>query len=265
MWNIILAVIIVGVIGLIFGLLLSFAAVIFKVEVDEREDKILEILPGANCGACGFAGCSAYAGAVVNEGAKANLCSVGKAAVAQKIAEIMGVEAQSGDDVVARVMCNGTCDVSKDKYTYFGISDCIAASKLGGGPKSCPNGCLGLGSCLKVCKFDAIKIINGVATIDEEKCVGCSQCVSECPKHIISLVPKQNKYYVQCVNTEKGALTNKYCSVGCIGCKKCEKACPKGAIKVIDNVAKIDYSLCTACGLCAEECPKKIIKTENHQ
>ena len=210
--NIILAVVIVGAIGLIFGLLLSFASVIFKVEVDEREEKILSVLPGANCGACGFAGCSAYAAAVVNDGAPVNSCSVGKSAVAKKIADIMGIEAQEIEPMTAKVMCGGNCDVATDKYEYMGMPDCRAAAKLGGGAKNCPNGCLGLGSCVAVCKFGAISIENGVAVIDEDKCEACGMCVKQCPKHIIAMIPKKNKYYVECMNTEKGALTNKYCS-----------------------------------------------------
>lgn len=261
--NIILAVVIVGVIGLIFGLLLSFASVIFKVETDEREEKILSVLPGANCGACGFAGCSAYASAVVNSGAPVNSCSVGKTAVAEKIADIMGVTAGEIVPMTAKVMCGGNCEAASDKYEYVGKQDCRAAAKLGGGAKSCPNGCLGLGSCISVCKFDAIRIENGIAVIDEEKCEACGMCVKQCPKHVIALIPKKNKYYVECMNTEKGALTNKYCTVGCIGCKRCEKVCEAGAVKVVNNNAVIDYSLCTGCGACAEQCPKKVIKVRN--
>lgn len=260
MLNIILAVAVVGVIGLVFGLLLAFASVIFKVETDEREEKIVGILPGANCGACGYAGCSAYASAVVNEGAPVNSCSVGKEIAAKKIAEIMGVTAEETVPMTARVLCGGNCNAASEKYEYMGVSDCRAAAKLGGGAKTCPNGCLGLGSCAAVCKFDAIRIENGVAVIDEEKCVSCGMCVKQCPKHVIALVPKDNKYYVECINTEKGALTNKYCTAGCIGCKKCEKVCPSGAVKVENNVALIDYSLCTNCGACIEQCPKKVIK-----
>jgi len=259
-YNIILAVVIVGVIGLIFGLLLSFASVIFKVEADEREEKILSVLPGANCGACGFAGCSAYASAIVSEGADINLCSVGKAPVANSIAQIMGIEAKLVEEKVAKVMCGGNCELAIDKYVYSGPKNCKAASRLGNGAKSCPNGCLGLGSCVNVCKFDAISIINGIAVIDEEKCTACGMCIKECPKRIIDFVPKKNKYYVECKNTEKGALANKYCAVSCIGCKKCEKECPNEAIKVENNYAKIDYSLCDSCGTCADVCPKHIIK-----
>ena len=259
MTNIIYAVAIVGIIGLIFGLLLSFASVIFKVETDERETKIAEVLPGANCGGCGFAGCSAYAAAVVSGSAPVNACSVGKEAVAEKVAAIMGVKAEKSEPMTARVMCAGNCENAPEKYVYMGSEDCRSAMRLAGGQKVCPNGCLGFGSCVKVCKFDAVSVKDGIAVVDEEKCTACGACVKTCPKHIIELIPKKSKYYVQCKNTEKGALTNKSCKVGCIGCKKCEKACPSEAVKVTDNLAKIDYSKCIGCGRCAEECPRKII------
>lgn len=264
MANIIYAVAIVGIIGLIFGLLLSFASVIFKVETDEREGKIVEVLPGANCGGCGFAGCSAYAAAVVSGNAPVNACSVGKDAVAAKIAEIMGVKAEKSEPMCARVMCAGDCDKAPDKYIYTGNEDCRSAVRLAGGAKACPNGCLGLGSCVKVCKFGAISVTDGIASVDEEKCTACGACVKTCPKHIIELIPQKSKYYVQCKNTEKGALTNKHCKVGCIGCRKCEKACPVGAVAVNDNLAKIDCSKCIGCGACAAECPRKIITLRNN-
>lgn len=249
----------VGAIGLIFGCLLAFAAIVFEVKKDEREEKILSELPGANCGACGFAGCSAYAAAVVNDGAPVNSCSVGKDAVAKKIADIMGVSAAKTEPRVAKVMCAGNCDVAQEKYEYHGISDCAAAAKLGGGAKSCPDGCLGLGSCVSVCAFGAITIENGVAVIDENKCTSCGMCINKCPKHIIKFVPKNSSVWALCSNKEKGVLTKEYCSVGCIGCKICEKSCPNEAIKVTDNVAAIDYFLCKNCGICAEKCPKKVI------
>jgi len=259
MSNILLPLAIVGGIGLIFGCLLAYASIVFKVEKDDRIERIEEELPGANCGACGFAGCSAYASAIVEKGASVSMCSVGKDAVAKKIATIMGVEAKKVEPKVARVMCAGTCSVAADKYEYIGISDCVAASKLAGGPKECPNGCLGLGTCIKACKFDAISIVDGIAHIDEEKCTACGNCIKACPKNVIAFVPIENKVWVPCNNKEMGKFTNKYCKSGCIGCKICEKTCPTQAISVIDNHATIDYSKCIGCGLCADKCPKKLI------
>lgn len=257
--QIISAVLVVGITGLIFGCILALASVIFAVKKDERIDKIAEILPGANCGGCGFAGCSAYAAAVVNDGAAVNLCSVGKAPVAGKIADIMGCTAGEVKEMTAKVLCAGTCEQAKEKYIYNGIPNCKAAAKLAGGAKICGYGCLGLGSCAAVCGFGAISIQDGIAVVDEEKCTACGKCKEACPKHIIELVPKQASVHILCNNKDKGASVNKYCSVGCIGCKLCEKNCPSGAITVTDNLAVIDYEKCTGCGICAEKCPKKVI------
>ncbi len=257
--SIISAVLIVGGIGLIFGCILAFASFVFKVEEDERIGEICESLPGANCGACGYAGCSAYAAAVVEKDAPLNACSVGKDAVTEKISQIMGKTSEAAEPKTARVLCIGNCKVSSDKYIYDGIADCVAVSKLSGGAKSCRYGCLGLGSCVSACQFDAIKIKDGVAWIDSEKCVACGKCIEKCPKNIILLMPKKSTPVVACSSTEKGALTTKNCKAGCIGCKICEKNCPSGAIKVENNLARIDYSLCTNCGICVEKCPKKVI------
>lgn len=257
--NILLSVAIVGGIGLIFGCLLTFSSFIFAVEKDERVDKIIEALPGANCGGCGYAGCAAYAEAVVRDGAPLNGCSVGKAAAAEKIAEIMGAEAEAAVSKTARVMCKGTCGSSADRFEYSGVEDCRAAARLGGGQKECPNGCLGFGTCARVCPFGAITVSDGAAVVDEEKCTACGSCIKVCPKHIIELVPSESAHWVECSNTERGAAVNKYCSVGCIGCKMCEKVCPAEAIRVENNLARIDYSLCVGCGACAEKCPKGVI------
>lgn len=257
--QIICAVLIVGITGLIFGAILALASVIFAVKKDERIDKISEVLPGANCGACGYAGCSGYADAIVNNGAEVNLCSVGKAPVSQKIAEIMGTDAGDVIEMTAKVLCGGTCRNAEEKYIYEGTQDCRVAVRLAGGNKVCTYGCLGLGTCATVCDFGAISVVDGVAVVDEEKCTGCGKCKKICPKKVIELVPKTPKACVLCNNKDKGALVNKYCSVGCIGCKICEKNCPVEAISVIDNLAVIDYDKCTGCGICAEKCPKKVI------
>ena len=257
--GIILAALIVGIIGLAFGLLLAFASVIFKVDVDERIEKIEEILPGANCGACGFAGCSAYAHAIVEQGAEVDCCSVGKDSVARQIGGIMGKATAAKKPTVARVLCAGSCDKAKNKYEYYGISDCSAAAKLAGGQKECGTGCLGFGNCVKACKFDAIHVENGIAVVDEEKCVACGMCVKACPKHIIELIPKDKSVTVLCKNHKPGKEVNQYCAAGCIACRICEKNCPFEAISVNDNLAVIDYEKCKSCGICANKCPKKVI------
>lgn len=257
--QIISAVLVVSVTGLLFGCLLAFASVIFAVKKDERTEQIAEALPGANCGGCGYAGCAAYAEAIVEKGAAVNLCSVGKAPVAEKIGEIMGCSVGETIEKTAMVMCSGVCGAATEKYRYKGVNDCGAASRLAGGAKVCLNGCLGLGSCVSVCDFGAISVCDGVAAVDPDKCASCGKCVEACPKGLIKLVQKNAAVHALCANTDKGAAVNKYCAAGCIGCKICEKNCPSGAVKVIDNHAVIDYEKCISCGVCAEKCPKKVI------
>ena len=260
--SIVLATVTVGAIGLAFGLLLALAAVIFKVNADERIEKIAEVLPGANCGGCGFAGCSAYASAVVEKDAPINSCSVGGAQVAEKIGEIMGKSAEVKAPLVARVLCAGNKDAAAKKYEYTGVLDCNAVARLSGGQKECEFGCFGYGTCTKVCQFDAIHIENGVAKVDENKCTACGMCVKACPNKVIELVPKNNPVTVLCKNRLIGKKTMKMCSVGCIGCKICENKCPFAAISVKDNLASINYERCEACGLCTKICPKGAVSGE---
>ena len=260
MINILYALICFAVLSGALGLILAFASKIFAVKTDERVEKINELLPGANCGGCGFAGCSALAEAIVSGKAPMTACNSVNQQVIDEIAKVMGVEpAQQGTRYRAQVMCSGTHELSLKKYTYAGITDCISANKLSGGDKLCPNGCIGLGTCAAACKFDAIHVINGVAAVDYEKCTACGMCVSACPKSIIKLIPYDAKHWVGCMSHDKGAITKNYCQVGCIGCKICEKNCPAGAITVTESVAEIDYSKCTGCGICEEKCPRKII------
>ena len=250
----------VGGMGVVFGACLGVASEVFKVEEDPRIGQVLECLPGANCGGCGFPGCGGCASAIVAGTAPVNACPVGGAAVAEKVGAIMGVAASSAEPVAAFVKCGGTCDKAKNKYDYFGIDDCNMAVQLAGqGAKSCSYGCLGLGSCKKACAFGAIEIVDGVAVIDKDKCVACGKCVSTCPKHIIELLPAKKKVKVQCSSKDMGKNVIPNCSVGCIACKICEKNCKFDAIHVENNIARIDYSKCKDCGLCAMKCPKNVI------
>lgn len=253
-------IIIIGGMGLIFGALLAVASKKFAVKVDERIPKIIDALPGANCGGCGFAGCSAYAEAVVSGNAPCNCCPSGGAVAAKKLAEIMGTAEEGFVQKVARVMCSGTSDCSKTKYIYSGEADCHSAMKLGGGPKGCSYGCIGLGSCVKVCDNDAISVINGVAVVDREKCTACGKCVNECPKNIIDLVNADASYAVSCKSHDKGKKVRAVCDTGCIGCGLCVKVCLAEAISVNESLALIDSDKCANCGMCAEKCPQKIIK-----
>ena len=260
MSQILIPILIVGGMGIVFGGILGFASKIFAVKVDERVPQILEILPGANCGNCGFAGCSAYANALCAGGVKTNLCPACSGDASEKIAEILGVEADESEKMVARVRCSGSTENAALKYIYDGPCDCHSATKLGGGEKLCSFACLGFGSCVKACRFDAISVQDGVAIVDEEKCVGCGGCVKECPKNVIALMPAKSKYAVACQSAEKGKFTRQNCQVGCIGCGICAKNCPKDAITVENNIAVINQEKCVGCGICASKCPRKIIK-----
>ena len=264
MTNIIFPALAMGAIGLVLGILLAFASKIFAVEKDERAEAIAEILPGANCGSSGYAGCSAYAAAISSDGAKINACSPGGQKVSDAIAEIMGVQSEAVEEKVAIVLCHGEKEFADNKYIYEGVEDCnVEVTLQGGGHKACTYGCLGFGSCAAVCQNNAISIENGIAVVDYDKCGGCGECEKACPKKLIKIVKRSAKYVVKCNSCDKGAEMKAKCTVGCIGCKICEKNCPTEAIKVENNHAIIDYDKCIGCGICAEKCPKKIIMELN--
>jgi electron transport complex protein RnfB len=259
--NVLYAALILGVLGLVFGVLLGFASKKFHIEVDSRIPKLRECLPGANCGGCGYAGCDAYAEAMVMSGAKLNLCTVGGAKTAEDIGNIFGVAVDATKKMTAYVKCNGNCDSAKNRYDLKGVHDCITASLMeDGGNKSCSYGCLGLESCVKVCEFDAIKVINGVAKVDKEKCTNCGACIDICPKGLIESVPYESKVRVECNNTEIGKHVRENCSNACIGCKLCERNCPHDAVHVLNNLALVDYNKCVNCEICTKKCPTKSIK-----
>lgn len=258
--NIIAAILVLGIMGAIFGLVLAIASKIFAVKTDPRLPEIIDALPGANCGGCGFAGCSDCAGHILDGTAPVNACPVGGAASAEKIAKIMGVEVQETEKMVAFVRCNGGVNAKK-RYEYKGVQDCTGALKVGAGPLECSYGCLGFGSCVAACQFDAMHIgPNGSAVVDPEKCTNCMACASACPRHLIVSIPYSAEEVVPCSSKDKGVVAKNACEVSCIGCKICEKNCPAGAITVTDNLAVIDYSKCTNCGTCVLKCPRHLIK-----
>ena len=257
--GIITATAVVGVVGIFVGVFLGAAGIKFKVQVDEKEEAVLAALPGNNCGGCGYAGCSGLAAAIAKGEAPVNACPVGGEAVGKQIAGIMGVEAEGTVRQVAFVACQGDCERTKKDYDYYGIEDCRMIFVPGGGPKSCNSGCLGFGTCAKVCPFDAIHVVNGVAVVDKEKCKACGKCIAVCPKKLISLVPYEAKLAVACSSKDKGPVTMKVCDTGCIGCGICVKNCPEQAVTVTEFNATIDQEKCVGCGVCAEKCPKKAI------
>ena len=262
MSGVIYAVVTLSVLGLVFGIILGYASKIFAVKVDERIEKVVALLPGANCGGCGFAGCSNLANAIIEGKAPTFACPVCSKEAVVKISKVMGVAANTNTvKYAARVLCSGKNDISaKLKYDYDGVLDCVSAMRFSNGTKFCEYGCIGFGTCIKACKFGAIYIKDGVAVVDKNKCAACGMCVDTCPKNIIDLVPFNKSIFVACRSYDKGTAVKEKCSAGCIGCKLCEKVCEFGAITVTDNLAKIDYSKCTECGKCIEKCPKKIIK-----
>ena len=266
--EILIAVAILGGLGLLFGLILAIASKVFYVETDPRLEKLNEALPGANCGGCGYAGCAAYAEAVLKGEAEIGKCAAGGDEAAEKMAEIMGVRAEKVTRRVALVRCSGYKTVDADgkavgakmKGEYEGIPDCLAATKVAGrGPLICKFGCLGFGHCTKACKYDAIHIVHGVAKVDQEACVGCMQCAAACPRNLIIPVEYDRRVIIACASKAKGAVTIRGCTAGCIGCGLCVKICPRDAIHVEQNLAYIDYDKCDSCGLCATVCPKHLI------
>lgn len=252
---ILIPIVVLGGVGLLFGVGLGVASQAFAVETDPKVEAIRNVLPGANCGACGYPGCDGCAAAIAEGKAPVTACSVGGSAVAEKIAGIMGTEAGEVVKKVATVLCQGDCNKAKNKYKYTGLRDCRAQNILAGGSKSCSYGCLGCGTCVDVCDFDAIHIVNGVAVVDKEKCTACQACIKVCPKKIIELVPYDKEVVVKCKSEDPGKVVRNNCSIGCIGCRICVKNCPEDAFSFENNLARINYDKCTNCGICAEKCP----------
>lgn len=252
---------IVLVLSLVLGIVIVIVANAFALPVDQRFDAIRAILPGANCGACGYTGCDGYARAMTNkETTEATKCPVGGLDVAQDLAAYLGLEPPSFVVQVAQVMCQGTDQYTQKRYDYSGTLSCSAAHGLFSGPNSCTYGCMGFGDCAAACPYHAISVENGIAYVDRDICTACGICVKTCPKALISIVPKRlNAYAVKCCNMWPGAQTRKNCTIGCIGCKKCYGTCRFGAISMVGPLAVIDQTKCTQCGECLPVCPTHAI------
>lgn len=255
-----------SLLGILAAVVLYFVAQKFKVEEDPRIDEVEKMLPGANCGGCGFAGCRGMADALVkNDDISALFCPVGGGDTMKGIAAYLGKAAPEKEPMVATVRCGGVCDKRPRTNTFDGATSCAVASSLYVGETACAYGCLGYGDCVAACAFDAIHINpeTGIAEVDAEKCTACGACVKACPKKIIELRkkwPKGRAVYVGCVSKDKGAVVMKACKAGCIGCGKCEKVCAFGAITIENNLAYIDSQKCKLCRKCVNECPTGAIK-----
>ncbi|MCS7151919.1 MAG: RnfABCDGE type electron transport complex subunit B [Endomicrobia bacterium] len=253
------SILVMGTVSGFIALLLSFAAKKFRVEVDPRKEAILEILPGANCAACGYTGCEQYAEALIDGNVDINLCKPGGQEVVVKIAEILKKEVATVERKVAVVLCNGGVH-AKDEFIYDGIKRCDIAFKFYDGRKVCKYGCIGYGDCAKVCPFDAIRINKyGIAEVDRLKCTGCGLCVNTCPKGLIKLVPCKYQVHILCNSKDKGVIVRQICTVGCIGCGLCVKSCPVNDIVLNENLAIMKYNKCNNCGVCMVKCPTKTI------
>ena len=256
----ILPALIISAIAGVLAFFLAFLGNKLAVERDARIDDVKRHLSGANCGGCGYAGCDAFAEALVKGETTLGACNATDKQGKENIAKILSLTVEESKKTVAVVHCNGG-HACRDKYSYQGYGDCISAEILAGGNKSCEVGCMGLGSCSEACKYGAISVDKdrGVAKVDYEHCTSCGACLSACPKKLISRIPADAAVYVACSNFHRGKEVMNVCDKGCIGCGKCERLCPSGAIKLSNNLAVIDYDKCTKCGNCVEVCPRHCI------
>ena len=258
--TILLPIAICGGIALILGVVIVITSQLFALPVDEKLDRIRSALPGANCGACGYSGCDAYA-AALNEGeTNTGKCPVGGKETALELSVLLDIDPPSFIPQVAHIFCQGTGKNTQKRYDYSGTISCAAAHGLFSGPNSCTYGCIGFGDCVSVCPYQAIYLADGIAHIDSSRCKACGLCVRTCPKELIEIIPKHyNAYTVSCRNRWPGAQTRKNCKIGCIGCRRCFQVCPSGAITMDGPLASINQTLCTHCDKCREVCPTHAI------
>ena len=263
---VVVALIILGGLGVLFGFSLALARRRFAVEVDPREERIAGILPGANCGACGKPGCAGFAEAVVVGTAEPQACVAGGQEVVRQVADILGKKVELKERMVAVVSCAGGKEVAGARYLYRGLSECRAAHFVAGGPKACSYGCLGMGACCEACPFEALTMTeNGLPRVDESLCTGCGCCVEVCPRSIMKLIPRSQKVYGACVNPERGKGVKEVCSRGCTGCRLCAspKITPSGAIQMEGNLPVIDLTKPQELAKAVEKCPGKCFVVRN--
>ncbi len=245
--------------ALLIGILILVVGKVFKVNVDEKIESILNNLAGANCGGCGCSGCSGFANKLANGGAELSDCHVTSPEKKAEIAKLLGIEIKDEEPTVAVVHCNGGIENCADKFEYKGNPTCAANASLLGGNKACSFACLGCGDCKAVCPENAISVDGRLAKVDPDRCINCGACISTCPKGIIDRIPSSAPVYVACSSKCRGKDVMNVCKVGCIACGICAKSCPHGAITMQDNLPVIDYTKCTGCLTCVEKCPRHII------
>ncbi|MEA3306240.1 MAG: RnfABCDGE type electron transport complex subunit B [Elusimicrobiota bacterium] len=260
MTGILIPLLILSSLTFVLGLCILFASKKFYVKTDPKVATVIAMLPGANCGACGYPGCAQFAEALVKTRDPSKVCPIGGDELSYKLGRVLGITMESAKPMTCVVLCNGNETTTKFLADYKGIRDCWAVKEILPSVKQCAYGCVGLGSCISACKYDALEVVDGLIKVDPELCVGCGACIDKCPQHVLKLVVKKpRKYHVACSSKDKGGVTRKYCSNGCIACGLCVKACKFDAIKVENFCAIIDDEKCINCGLCAKACPVKCI------
>ena len=248
--------------GLVLASVLLYASKKFYVYEDPLIDEINELLPQANCGGCGDAGCRSFAARLVETMNDELFCPVTGVDGMKQVFVCLGMEGGNAARKVARVRCQGTYENAAFLAAYHGIGDCLAAALIDGGERGCAYACYGLGTCIEACQFGAMEISQGVVVVNEDLCTSCGACVKVCPQGIIELLPVDKRVFVKCSNHDKGAPAKRSCKVACIACNRCAKECRFDAIKVEDNLARVDPELCTLCGACVLVCPSKCITVE---
>ena len=242
--------------GMAMSIVLGLAAKVFYVYVDPRIESILDILPGANCGGCGYAGCNDYAEAIVKHGAAPNLCVAAGSETTEGVCTLMGMSAQLGERKVARIFCQGDDQKAVKRFEYSGAGDCRAAIISTGGDKACGYGCVGLGTCVHSCPFGALSMgPNGLPQVNDILCTGCGNCVQICPRNIPQLIPASQKTANLCSSQDGGKTVKQVCSTGCIACGICTKKCPEKAVSMVNKLARVDPSACTGQMVCVQKCP----------